>query len=114
MIEVKNQAHLNSIVSDGVRANYNFVIKYGFSSCGPCQQWKQSLRQVSQKYAGLPRRVTFYEVDVMNKAFDKALQSQFEGFPTTHVYCRGQLVETLTGYQQGTTEKELAEALRGC
>lgn len=71
------------------------VVAYGIASCEPCNEYDPILEETAGKFAGV--RVGKAKMHVPGRCREIKKQHQFETYPTTHLFSKGQLLLTREG-----------------
>jgi thiol-disulfide isomerase/thioredoxin len=66
------------------------VVAYGIASCEPCNEYDPILAETAEKFSGI--RVGKAKMHVPGRCRDIKKQHQFETYPTTHLFSKGQLL----------------------
>ena len=71
------------------------VVAYGIASCEPCNAYDPILEQTASQFSTV--RIGKAKMHVPGRCREIKKQHQFETYPTTHVFSKGQLLLTREG-----------------
>ena len=71
------------------------VVAYGIASCEPCNEYDPILEQTALQFPDI--RIGKAKMHVPGRCRDIKKQHQFETYPTTHLFSKGQLLLTREG-----------------
>ena len=74
------------------------VVVYGIASCEPCNEYDPILEQTASQFPNI--RIGKAKMHVPGRCREIKKQHQFETYPTTHLFSKGQLLLTREGKVQ--------------
>lgn len=93
---------MSGMVEEVSDANYDefrhapaAVVAYGIASCEPCNEYDPILAETAEKFSDI--RIGKAKMHVPGRCRDIKKQHQFETYPTTHLFSKGQLLLTREG-----------------
>jgi len=89
------------------------MVAYGIASCEPCAEYDPILEQAASRFANL--RIGKAKMHIPGRCREIKKRHNFETYPTTHLFSRGELLVSREGkIEEAELEALIKEYFPGC